>query len=116
MIRKDYYENQNNKGEYLYLTSKKDVTIQALYCEGNIVINGNNSNYTANNAKEKVETITLRDEMSIPKWLIILFVLLIAFISIIAIYYYIEKIDNDVQYVIKYKKNNSTNINIIPPQ
>lgn len=116
MIRKDYYENQNNKGEYLYLTSKKDVTIQALYCEGNIVINGNNSNYTANNAKEKVETITLRDEMSIPKWLIILFVLLIAFISIIAIYYYIEKIDNDVQYVIKYKKNNSTNINIIPPK
>ena len=43
--------------------------------------------------------------MSIPKWLIILFVLLIAFISIIAIYYYIEKIDNDVQYVIKYKKS-----------
>ena len=53
--------------------------------------------------------------MSMPKWLIILLVLLIAFLSMIAIYIYIEKIDNDVEYVIKYNKtNNSSNNNIIP--
>ena len=34
MIHKDYYENENNRGEYLYLTSKDDITINALYCEG----------------------------------------------------------------------------------
>ena len=89
MIHKDYYENENNRGEYLYLTSKDDVTIPALYCEGDILPSENGSNYTRTNTKEKVETITLRDEMSMPKWLIIFFVLLIAFLSMIAIYIYI---------------------------
>ena len=79
MIRKDYFKNENNKGEYLYLTSKENFTIQAIYCEGKILINGNNSIYTTNSTKEKVETINFRDEMSKLKWLIVFFVLLIAF-------------------------------------
>ena len=117
LIRKDYYENNNKKGEYLYLTSKDGVSIDAEYCEGTIIVDSpkrNNSNLTNNNI-ERVQTITLRDEMSMPKWLIIFLVLLIAAIAMIAIYYYMEKIDKEIEYEIKYTKtqnisNNATQI------
>ena len=118
LIRKDYYENENKKGEYLYLTSKDGVSIDAEYCEGTIPpINNparNNSNTSRINVSnvERVEAITLRDEMSMPKWLIIFFVLLIAILTMMAIYVYIQKMDNETEYVIKYRKTqNTSNIN-----
>ena len=109
MIRKDYYENENNRGEYLYLTSKDDITINALYCEGytSSSINGTLSN--RNGTTERVETIALRDES--PKLLIILLVLLITFIIMVCIYSKINNMDNDVEYVIKYNKTNNTSVN-----
>ena len=106
MIRKDYYENYHNKGEYLYLTSNDDVIIEAMYCEG--YGNGNiSSGY-----KERVETVALRDEMSIPKWLIITLILIFTLVIMSAIYSYIQKLDNETEYVIKYSKNNSTSTNL----
>ena len=115
LIHKDYYENQNNKGEYLYLTSKDNVNIQASYCEGNIYptytnqTNNTNSNYTG--AKERVEAVTLRDEMGIPKWLIVILVLLITALIMMILYFKIKTMDNDVEYVIKYGKTNDNSIN-----
>ena len=102
MIHKDYYENNNNKGEYLFLTSNDDVNIEAIYCGGNYN-NSNSSSY-----KERVETVALRDEMSMPKWLIIIMILILTILIMGAIYTYIQKLDNETEYVIKYNTNNST--------
>ena len=116
IIRKDYYENENNKGEYLYLTSYDDIKIDSIYCEGNTPILNNsilldNNTYSNNGVvSERVETISLRDEMSMPKWLIILLVLLIAMLVMVCIYYYIQKMDSDVEYVIKYTNKNKMNV------
>ena len=118
LIRKDYYENENNKGEYLYLTSKDNVYISASYCEGNIMPDYNNktSNSTRyNTKKEIVEAVSLRDEMSIPKWLIIFFVLLITVLVMGIIYFQLQKLDNDVEYVVKYSKTNNTSQNTSIP-
>ena len=111
MIRKDYYENENNRGEYLYLTSKDDITINALYCEGYIGSGVNDTIPNKNKTSERVETVALRDEMGMPKWLIILLVLLIAAIIMMYIYSKINKMDNDVEYVIKYNKTNDNSVN-----
>ena len=105
MIHKDYYENENKRGEYLYLTSKDDINIKTLYCEGYAGISRNNTTY------ERVEAVALRDEMGIPKWLIILLVLLITAIIMICIYSKINSMDDDVEYVIKYNKANNTSVN-----
>ena len=111
VIRKDYYENENNKGEYLYLSSYDDIKIDCIYCEDNdMILLGNNTNNTFSN--QKVETIALRDEMGMPKWLIIFLVLLITMLIMICIYYYIQKMDNEVEYVIQYKRaQQNTSVN-----
>ena len=96
-IRKGYYENINNKGEYLYLTSN-DVSILSSTCE--VVYLNKTSG-----------TIELRDEMSLPKWVIIFFVLLFAALSMAIIHLYIQKLDNEAEYVIRYTKNQSQTIN-----
>ena len=59
--------------------------------------------------------IELRDEMSLPKWVIIFFVLLFAALSMAAIHLYIQKLDNETEYVIKYTKNQSQTINNVLP-
>ena len=103
MIHKDYYENENNRGEYLYLTSKDDITINALYCEGYSASGINETNQNRNNTtiyNEKVETVALRDEIGMPKWLIILLVLLITAIIMMFVYSKINNMDDDVEYVI----------------
>ena len=103
MIHKDYYENENNRGEYLYLTSKDDITINALYCEGYSASCINETNQNRNNTtiyNEKVETVALRDEIGMPKWLIILLVLLITAIIMMFVYSKINNMDDDVEYVI----------------
>ena len=115
MIHKDYYENENNRGEYLYLTSKDDININALYCEGYTASDTNQTIQNRNNTTiEKVETVALRDEMGMPKWLIILLVLLIAAIVMMCIYSKINNMDDDVEYVIKYNKTNNTSVNNNP--
>ena len=124
VIHKDYYENEYNPGEYLYLTSEDNVLIEASYCEGNIYIYNNQTNQNNNTninrnitiTKEIVEAVTLRDEMSMPKWLIIFFVLLISALIMLIIYFHIKKMDNDVEYVIKYGKANNTSNNSTIPQ
>ena len=116
-IRKNYYENSNNKGEYLYLTSNDGVTIFSSTCEGNYadpIYNGNQT-YNATTREEGVVSLTLRDEMSLPKWVIIFFVLLIAALSMAAIYLYIQKLNNETEYVVRYTKNPSQTISIALP-
>ena len=112
-IRKSYYQNSNNKGEYLYLTSNDDVSILSSTCEGDYVdtIYFGNQTSNATTKNESVKTFALRDEMSLPKWVIIFFVLLIAALSMAAIHLYIQKLDNEAEYVIRYPNNQSQTIN-----
>ena len=116
-IRKNYYENSNNKGEYLYLTSNDGVSIFSSACEGNYVdpLYDGNRTYNSTTREEGVVTLSLRDEMSLPKWVIIFFVLLIAALSMAAIHLYIQKLNNETEYVVRYTKNQSQTINIDLP-
>lgn len=113
-IKKGYYENTKNEGEYLYLTSNNDISIYSSDCKGN---SGNYGNRTYNNSisGEKNEGIELRDDIIYPKWVIILFVLLIAGLSMTVIHLYIKKLSNDTEYVVRYtKKESSNSSNAIP--
>ena len=117
MIRKDYYENLNNIGEYLYLSSLDNVVIDAIYCEGNYYSGNtydqsNNTNQTNRTRYiERVETISLRKEMSMPKWLIIFLILLLTFFVMGIIYTYMQNLEGETEYVIKYNKKTSTTSN-----
>ena len=53
--------------------------------------------------------------MSLPKWVIIFFVLLIAALSMAAIHLYIQKLNNETEYVVRYTKNPSQTISIALP-
>ena len=116
-IRKNYYENSNNKGEYLYLTSNDGVSIFSSACEGNYVdpLYDGNRTYNSTTREEGVVTLSLRDEMSLPKWVIIFFVLLIAALSMAAIHLYIQKLNNETEHAVRYTKNQSQTINIDSP-
>lgn len=117
MIRKDYYENLNNNGEYLYLSSLDNVFIDAIYCEGDYysdnTYNGSNNTNQTNRTRynERVETISLRKEMSMPKWLIILLMLVLTFLVMVIIYIYLRNLEGETEYVIKYNKKTSTTSN-----
>jgi hypothetical protein len=113
-IRKNYYENSNNKGEYLYLTTNDGVSIYSSGCEGNNIVPIYDGNRTTTR-EEGVVTIALRDEMSLPKWVIIFFVLLIAALSMAAIHLYIQKLNNETEYVVRYTRNQSQTINSALP-
>jgi hypothetical protein len=113
-IRKNYYENSNNKGEYLYLTTNDGVSIYSSGCEGNNIVPIYDGNRTTTR-EEGVVTIALREEMSLPKWVIIFFVLLIAALSMAAIHLYIQKLNNETEYVVRYTRNQSQTINSALP-
>ena len=114
VIRKFYYENQNNKGEYLYLTSKDNINIESTFCEGQYTYNPPYYiNTTYNASEDRVETIELRDEMSLPKWFIVFIVLLIAALCMIAIYVYIQKMDTETEYIVKYTKTQNPTTNSV---
>ena len=104
VIKKDYYLNEKNNGEYLYLSSKDNVTI---HYDKNCAINSNVDD------EEEEEEEELRDEMSMPKWVIVFFVFLITGLIMAAIYLYIKRLETENEYVIKYEKaSNKSNYDI----
>ena len=105
VIKKDYYLNEKNNGEYLYLSSKDNVTI---HYDKNCAIKSN-----VDDEKEEEEEEELRDEMSMPKWVIVFFVFLITGLIMAAIYLYIKRLETENEYVIKYEKaSNKSNYDI----